>query len=363
MQIDFHHAVTYVVARAAGFPHEEAGIIAYAAQYVDDATVSGIVEFDNGALYVRIASAHKAVDLHNLDRAENLQVWVPFHFLPANGGKAAGEDPEGTFIRKIICGPNSPIAQEMVTAAILDQDKPYALHRLGVAMHVYADTWAHQGFAGVEHDVNEVDDATEISGSHVFDGLSSLLGHFIEYAAPRLGHARASILPDLPFLFWRYKNGHGEEVVRDNISLFCDAADNMCKVMQRFRRRDPAADVPGLGDHDKRVIRELLGTLRDLDAVRRHQEWLRQIENARFSFPSAIVAYANGLWKTQALGTAAVQAAAAGAGGSRTVESGRTCHYTPGFLQSNWKLFHDAMQAHRLTVLHDILPRYGICSG
>lgn len=42
MQIDFHHATTYVLARLAGFEHPEANIIAYSAQYVDDATNSGL---------------------------------------------------------------------------------------------------------------------------------------------------------------------------------------------------------------------------------------------------------------------------------------------------------------------------------
>ena len=32
MQIDFHHAATYVIARYAGFGHHEAGIVAYCAQ-------------------------------------------------------------------------------------------------------------------------------------------------------------------------------------------------------------------------------------------------------------------------------------------------------------------------------------------
>jgi len=45
MQIDFHHTVTYVAARLAEFEHEEADIIAHAAQYVDDATSSGTVYF------------------------------------------------------------------------------------------------------------------------------------------------------------------------------------------------------------------------------------------------------------------------------------------------------------------------------
>lgn len=48
MQIDFHHAVTYVAARIAGMDHAKADIIAYAAQYVDDATNHGYIRFDNG---------------------------------------------------------------------------------------------------------------------------------------------------------------------------------------------------------------------------------------------------------------------------------------------------------------------------
>ena len=50
MQIDFHHAATYVIARLAGFSHTKAGKIAYAAQYVDDADNTGVVRFDNGAM-------------------------------------------------------------------------------------------------------------------------------------------------------------------------------------------------------------------------------------------------------------------------------------------------------------------------
>jgi hypothetical protein len=33
------------------------------------------------------------------------------------------------------------------------------------------------------------------------------------------------------------------------------------------------------------------------------------------------------------------------------------------FMKSNWKHFHDALQAHRFDVLHDILPKYGICAA
>ena len=146
MQIDFHHTTTYVVARAAGFEHDQAQIIAYASQYVDDATSTGTVRFDNQAVYNRISSAHKMLDARNTEELANHQVWLAFHFLPGNGGKQAGEDPDGSFINKIVCRPNSPAAQEMVRGVILEKDRSYGLHRLGVAMHVYVDTWVDQQF-------------------------------------------------------------------------------------------------------------------------------------------------------------------------------------------------------------------------
>lgn len=79
MQIDFHHTVTYVVARAAGFSHPESETIAYSAQYVDDATDLGLVQFylgdpaksKIGPTYTRISSAHKMLDYRNNSELAN----------------------------------------------------------------------------------------------------------------------------------------------------------------------------------------------------------------------------------------------------------------------------------------------------
>lgn len=201
MQIDFHHAVTYVTARAAGFEHDKAEVLAYGAQYVDDAVSSGILLFDNNAMYGRISSSHRVMDLANLDNCENLQVWLPFHFLPGNDGLPAGEDPQGQFIKKIVCRPNSHVAQKMVERCILEQDSAYGLHRLAVTMHVFADSWAHQGFAGVLHPINRVSDAEDLGDSGVFKkGVMAFLEDFLAHHIPEVGHGQARELPDLPFL-------------------------------------------------------------------------------------------------------------------------------------------------------------------
>lgn len=352
MQIDFHHAVTYVAARIAGFSHDDADIIAYSSQYVDDATRSGTVLFSNKAMYARVSSAHKALDLKNLDDIEDHLVWLPFHFLPGNGDKVAGNDPSGSFINKIICLPDSPIAQDMVRDVIQDQDKPYSLHRLGITMHVYADTWAHQGFAGVLHDINGVYNAKETSNSGVFDGvLQGFLGNILNNAVPPLGHGRANVLPDMPFLSWEYSNGQGTIIRRNNTDDFCKAADALCKAMQRYRSKNPEAPVTGINSNDMQKIQNLFSKLTTADGNIRHEKWIDAIEKDPFSFGSAKICYdENGAnsWKAHALET------------SFDIP---VYTYDTAFLKSNWKLFHDALQLSRLTVVHDMLPKYGICAA
>jgi hypothetical protein len=128
-------------------------------------------------------------------------------------------------------------------------------------MHVYADTWAHQRFAGVNHEINDVQ-ALDDSG-RPDPGFTNKLNDF-----------------------------------------FGDAFD---EVASRF-----------VGD----------------------ALWL----NCR----------AKGLksWKHQVLET-------------RRSKNRRSdvFVYSPLFLDSDWKLFHDALTAHCFAVIRDILPRCGICAA
>lgn len=352
MQIDFHHAVTYVAARGAGFEHEEADTIAYAAQYVDDATCDGTVCFSNKAMYTRISSAHKTVDPENLNDVCNHLVWLPFHFLPANDGSHERGRINDTFVDKIICRPgsDSPIAEELLAMTLATKGKANALHHLGIAMHVYADTWAHQGFAGVLHEVNEVDDAEETGGSGVFkkslaDEIVSWIG---ERLIPPLGHGRAQVLPDMPFLKWQYRDGRGKFVTRDNTADFCTAADAMCRYMQTYRG---AVAPTGLSAKDATEIERLFSTQKTECEKKRHAAWLTAIKEGNFSFDPVTISYddnGRNSWKAKALGTAF----------DLPVHT-----YCEDFLDSDWKKFHDSLQQVRLMLLHDILPKYGICAA
>ena len=367
MQKDGHHGMTYAIARFAGFDHEKAQLLAHASQYIDDATNGGTIKFDNGALYDRVATAHRMLDYRNSEELANHRAWVPFHFLPGNGGLSAGQEPpkaQDSFIYKLVCKPDSHVARDMLRAAVRDKGKAYGFHRFGLTMHVYADTFAHQGFAGVNHKINEVSLQETEGYESVFGRFrNKIVNYFLSSYFP-LGHGAALSLPDQPFLTWTYKNGLGEEVSRNNLDIFMEAADKMCRAMQCFIADDESMDLDnqnGLSIDAKSAIRAFLKSNDNDDGEKRNDKWLQAIAGGNFSFGAATVSYipkGKGSWKYLALGTEAEQEVQADK--AKGVEK-EIFPYKPEFLGSDWKMFHDGALAHRFDVIHDILPRYGIC--
>ncbi len=357
MQIDGHHTLTYIAARLAGFTKRQASIIAYSAQYVDDATNSGVIHFDNKAMYSRISSAHKMLDYRNSEELANHRVWIPFHFLPGNGNKPAGENPNGTFIRKLVCCPDSYVARDMLLACANDNRKPYALHRLGITMHVYADTWAHQGFAGINHKINEVRNIKSNNKPLYKSFLNKITNYFINESFP-LGHGAALSHPDRSSLIWGYRNGINEQIKRNNPKIFMDAVDKMCRAMQCFRQNDLTMNLelmPGLPKKDAKKIFSLIKSIKFDTGEMRHERWIEEIKQGTFSFGQEEIEYiakGEGSWKHKSIDQLS------------ELDTGREVFkYKDSFMSSDWKHFHDALQAHRFDILHDILPRYGICAA
>ncbi len=366
MQIDFHNAVTYVVARLANFSHEEAHIIAYSAQYVDDATNDGYITFDTRAMYSRIASAHKMLDYKNFDDLANHHSWIPFHFLPGNDGLPMDQGADLDFMKKIICRPNSFIAKDMVRECIRHKNDKNSLHRLGITMHVYADTWAHQGFAGVIHEANRTTQLTSGSAklatatmvedvknyfTHLIDHAT---GHFVADALP-LGHGTVLSYPDQPYLKWSYINNAGEKIIRDNPKDFLEAAECMCIAMKSFKAGDESLSATGLGTKDQEAIEKLIHENDSKEGDERHEKWVDAIRDGVFSFGNSNLTYipkGENSWKYIALDT------------KKSKDSGDEIYpYDPSFLNSDWKRFHDALQSHRLYVVQNLLPSYGICAA
>jgi hypothetical protein len=370
MEKDFHFAVTYVVGRLAGFEHEPALVIATSAQYVDDTVSEGTIRFDTGEQYRRISSAHEKWNPKIAVSSAERRVWVPFHFLPS--ADQTPSERSSRFYSSIICRPNSRVAQEMLNHCIQQKDSPFALHRLGVTAHVFVDTWAHQGFAGIDHKVNRASNIKlhnidppanrliHLKRSIQAQGFWSFLGRlwftflskFLSYFFP-MGHGAVLHYPDWPFLRWSYMDGNGITVERDNPRDFLEAADELFNFFRRYLDRDIQSPSKGLPVSDRALIQEMLCSIQDPDGEDRCAKWVSAILEGKFSFGSAKIDYfSKGLqsWKYLALGT------------EKNVDHfWERFEYSSKFLNSDWKHFHDSVQAHQFDMLHKVFPKFQIC--
>ena len=232
IQKDFHYDVIYVLAKWAGFDSNEAFKLAYASQYVDDANNTGRIKFTNKASYTRTSSAHETLDiLNNANDVENHNTWLPFHFLPGNAGYQKEQAPAMDFENLLVCTSNSYVARDMIKEVITTCNKENGIYRFGIALHTYADTWAHHGFIGAVTDKNKVRNIRRKIFSEdlkPIDIVDELKNKGIDDFLP-VGHGPALSSPDMPFLEeWRFEyfDERGEQIFK-NTESFLEASDTI----------------------------------------------------------------------------------------------------------------------------------------
>jgi len=149
MQKDMHYFGVFALARAAGMRPEAAEIVSTASEHVDDAIWDKEVFLEDGRSILAELTAHKLLNFKNTDPEDQRKVWLPFHFLPGGQGHTTPERPA--------CRMDSPVVRKLVRQNMaVAADSPYGLHLLGITAHVYADTFAHQGFIGANHSYNAI---------------------------------------------------------------------------------------------------------------------------------------------------------------------------------------------------------------
>ncbi|MCK5096831.1 MAG: hypothetical protein KAR45_01945, partial [Desulfobacteraceae bacterium] len=229
---------------------------------------------------------------------------------------------------------------------------------------------AHQKFAGINHKINEVenikkqdDDSSSLLGkiSDYFGDLFDKLKNKLVSDTFPLGHGAALDCPDQPFLKWEYKNGAVEKIKRDNTDIFMDAVKSIHKAMVRYRMKDPDYTLKNEDEipaDDLEQIKKNFLDFEDEEGEDRHQKWLDSIANGEFSFADKgeevflYIPKGMGSWKHKALDT------------KKEVEAkNERFRFSPDFMESDWKLFHDALQIHRIDIIRNILPKYGICAA
>ena len=257
MQIDFHYYATYCAAYLAGFSHEESLAVSYSAQFTDCCTktlLSRIKAPNNAATsQLQLELLDERTDTIGLQ--EITRIWASFHFLPRDlkadvqWGSRRYKDKY-----RMICGPNSDLLVSTVNLA-----KGKSLQATGLAMHVLADTWAHQYFAGTPSLViNNTDywfyelvpegegfTERQVAFRHnpsMKDNLEkgvyvNTIFQIDENSVMSLGHGRAGHLPDYSFMRYKYLpawNRYGE-IVKDNPSDYYHAFCQMVYAMRFLR--------------------------------------------------------------------------------------------------------------------------------
>jgi hypothetical protein len=351
MQTDFHFYAVYALARAAGFNPEDSHIVAYSSEHTDDAKYEHVLNFENGGRFQQVLTAHRYLH-HKVGAPETCyRIWLPFHFLPGNLGV--------DFYERMITRPGGPVAKRLIDDLLSANHRPYFLHRLGILLHCYADTWSHQNFLGVTHaTLNKVRRLKIVGLSHsdYLSHLRWLKKRFTEYTLPGLGHAQAGTIPDEPYREWEYQNYASKKQNIINSLRALDAAQNCYEVLLGFLAAfaDHYSHGSTLPWHELAInCKKLFQNSGDRDT--RIKAWKDAISGNCFGFRAddrdRKLNYDDREWFKEAV----------------TVKQceNNSEHYERkgGFETSNWKYFHDAAAFHRFTVLHEVLPEHGMICG
>jgi hypothetical protein len=187
MDREFHYWLTGLIAHRAGFPRQDARVIAHACELVDHNDVSlTIHDRHKGPPFVNFISQ----TLNILKpRHELMRIYPIFHFVPGDPAAPGAWRRDGR-MHLLSTSPGGPAAEELLSEA-LKAPGPTRLYRIGIASHAYADSFAHQNFVGWHDPFNHL-------------GLDP---------KPNIGHADAEHHPDWISHVW-----HDERLLDPQIS-------------------------------------------------------------------------------------------------------------------------------------------------
>ncbi len=288
MQEDFHYYATYCAAYLAGWTHEESLEICYSAQFVDLCSRTLLTK-----LKAPPAAATTQLQLELMDARTDpvglqdiTRIWASFHFLPRDL-HAERKKCSRSYLSKyrLICGPNGDLLADTVALA-----RGKGTQAAGLSMHVLADTWAHQYFAGTPslvinntnyHFFELLPDGSggfterPVTFRHSPSGTddpengvyTSSIYQFSEHSIMNLGHGRAGHLPDYSFIRYKYLPAWGDyrELVKDNPADYEHAFRQMVYALKYLRGTVEA--------FEKGVY--------DTDAVTPHEDAIRAILTKR----------------------------------------------------------------------------------
>ena len=274
MDISFHYFAVKSVARAAGYDEEKAQRIASFSQFIDDYNWYSYFRAGNIPEYIKADELDivysKTLNILNpvttgfydwvdmatliLPRPQKYTVSA-FHFIPQDAQSIAENDNravpatlnDGSYISSML----QDLKNDINNNAVNESD---ALMRMGMLLHTFADTYAHQLFTGYADAVNSVElisatdnitgeDATKKYHFWIEEWLTKLEEIF-KITPPTIGHMAIAHVPDLSHLSFEMEYRRADGTVhrhsRSNTSTFV----NTCQQLYNYMRDILGSSIP-----------------------------------------------------------------------------------------------------------------------
>jgi hypothetical protein len=206
MNIEFHYYTLYYLARQAGFPEPDASILAISSQLVDESIWQWEIQGNRESFFSEITQNYI---FWNPFVAES--IYRPFHFIPGDSGIAGSRRKDGIPGRHPVTE-DSPLSREILIAALKSHD----LYRIGIALHSYADTWAHQNFSADDEPQNAMESGASI---------------------PAVGHLQAFKNPDNPRMIWKDMRLKPAFNLINNRERYAKAAGMIYRFLCTYRKK------------------------------------------------------------------------------------------------------------------------------
>lgn len=266
MDIVYHYFVIKTLAHTAGFSEEDAQTIAYYSQQVDDFVkcTPMRVRQEPPAYFMEKKYAKKTdgeqwqvlphptgIDvIQSLEKHYRHTTLVPFHFIPAKSLEeiksesgftradyrcVRADDARAELINQII---------EEAVDAVQEQKCEKSLIQLGMALHTFADTYAHCGYSGldgwencavIKKAYNQMTGEEEVP----------LMERFAYEVLPHIGHGNSGYIPDIctyqidvAMRKDEQDNAYSQHIVRDNLQEFLNCSKAILKILSRAAQTD-----------------------------------------------------------------------------------------------------------------------------
>lgn len=237
---------------------------------MDDAIEDEAVVLEDQTAVLPTMTSNRPIDYQNMIPGDQWRLWVPFHFLPGNDETAQA------FVEKMMCTKHSIPARKMLEHAVQNKLETFGPSLVGIAAHVYADTFSHYGFTGLARDCNRVKSESirvYVESASILDYVKTKFETFKTRVAGTLaetvpvGHGAVATYPDRPYLHWEYEHENGG-VERHNANDYIEACERLHAFFGEFVKEntvhgDPVEPVSWDSIADK--VRDILKQEGSLD--------------------------------------------------------------------------------------------------